>query len=218
MINDFYTALKIRNDKLLQNLSRNDELKKLNEHCVYRATTAYTEINWRNFHKLDLILLIPSVIFGSLFITYICERIPMFLFFGQHPSSLYEALYFVTSVTARGVGSFFVIRMIFRYTQGIIINTYALPSVFRSFAFLTSSFVIVGIPAIVVLFVIFEFAQQPTYLINDIFNVSVIVVITDIGRMFLLTWVISKRYMKRNIKIHNHLSRWQRVKFGHSPN
>jgi hypothetical protein len=72
----------------------------------------------------------------------------MFLFLGQDPSGLYATIYLATAGTARGIGSFFLIRMILRYTHGIIINHYALPSVFRSFAFLTSSFVIVGIPTL----------------------------------------------------------------------
>jgi hypothetical protein len=142
----------------------------------------------------------------------------MFLFLGQDPSGLYATIYLATAGTARGIGSFFLIRMILRYTHGIIINHYALPSVFRSFAFLTSSFVIVGIPTLLVLDGIHGSAPQYVRYINDIFKLSVIVAIIDIGRLFLLTWVISKRYMKHNMKIHNHLSRWQRVKFGHSTN
>jgi hypothetical protein len=211
-INDFYIVVKTRNDKLLQNLSSDDELKKLNENCVNQATIAYTEINWRKFHKLDLVLLIPLVTLISLFITYICEGIPMFLFFGQE--SAWSGLLYMTSVAARGLSSFFLIREMLKYTQGVIINHYALPSVFRSFAFLIISFVIVGPPALVLIILgIYNYVPDYIhYIFNSFFNLSIMAVMIDIGRLFFLTWVISKRYMKHNLKIHNHLSRWQRVK------
>jgi hypothetical protein len=207
-INDFYTLVKTRNDKLLQNPSSDYELKKLNENCVNQATIAYTEINWRKFHRLDLVLIIPLVILSSLFITYICEGIPLFLFYDRS----FVLLYVVTSVAARGLSSFFLIREILKHTQGVIINHYALPSVFRSFAFLIISFAIVGAPDLLIWAGITYAPNYISSIISSFFNMSIIAVMTDIGRLFLLTWVISKRYMKHNIKIHNHLSRWQRVK------
>jgi len=70
-IDDFYSAVTSRNCYLLQNQVSNDILDLLNKDCVNKATVTYTEIDWRKFHKLDLVLLIPATILGSLFITIV---------------------------------------------------------------------------------------------------------------------------------------------------
>jgi hypothetical protein len=70
-IDDFYTAVNSRDSYLLQNQVNEDILKILNKQCIDQATIAYEGIDWRNFHKLDIVLLIPTVILGSFFITYL---------------------------------------------------------------------------------------------------------------------------------------------------
>ena len=68
-IDDFYSAVTSRNCYLLQNEISDDILNILNKDCVNKATTAYTGIDWRKFHKLDLVLLIPAIIL-SIFVYY----------------------------------------------------------------------------------------------------------------------------------------------------
>lgn len=65
-IDDFYSTVKSRNCYLLQNQVSNDILSILNQDCVNKATIIYTEIDWRKFHKLDLLLLIPAIVLGSI--------------------------------------------------------------------------------------------------------------------------------------------------------
>jgi hypothetical protein len=146
-INDFYIALRSRNCYLLQNQVNNDILNILNKDCVNQATIAHTEINWRKFHKLDLVLLIPAVILGSLFITFVCD------------ASLLGTDYFLLFII-RGIGGFFIIRIILKGIQGTIINNYALPSVLRSFSFWFFAFAIVGVPTVSILY------QYTNYIIS----------------------------------------------------
>jgi hypothetical protein len=201
-IDDFYTAVRSRNCYLIQNQVRSDILNILNKECVDKATIAYTEIDWTKFHKLDLIFLIPAIILGSLFITYVCEGIPYMLLVPlfSYPDSF--IVFTITSLILRGISSFFIIRLTLRATQGVIVMNCGLPALFRSFAFLFFSFVIVGIPLAVYFYLL--------GVIDNYLNISfffdpatpigtIILVILDIGRMFLLTLVVWRLYLKRKV-------------------
>jgi hypothetical protein len=64
-IDDFYSTVESRNSYLLQKQVSSDELNERNQACVNKAKIINTEINWRKFHKLDLILLIPALVLGG---------------------------------------------------------------------------------------------------------------------------------------------------------
>jgi hypothetical protein len=208
-IDDFYLAVRSRNCYLLQNHVSIDILNILNKDCVDKATIAYKEIDWRKFHKLDLILLIPAIILGSFFITYV-EYIPAYISLALFSSSSLptgevKALgvliirffsFLVFGFVLRGIISFFIVRLTLRATQGVIVNKFGLPSLFRSFAFLLFSFVIVGWPLGQLSF-FFGSSRGVSYWI-DISN------ILDIGTMLLLTWVVWRRYMKHKVKSRRH--------------
>ncbi len=208
-IDDFYTAVGSRNCYLLQNQVSSDILDILNKECVNKATVVYTEIDWTKFHRLDFIFLIPAIILGSLFITYVCDGTAYLLLLplSSFPSNFIA--YTITSVILRGISSFFIIRLTLRATQGVIVNKYGFPSVFRTFAFLLFSFVIVGIPLAVFLYLLDYFGYY--FILNTPIGTTVLVIL-DIGRMFLLTWVVWRRYMKHDVKSRHHfLFKKQRV-------
>jgi hypothetical protein len=225
-IKDFYTALQTRNCKLLQNQIDHDTLSQINKQCFNQAIIAYTQINWRKFHKLDLILLIPAVILGSLFITYVCEGLPLSfvsveLQIGLDYTIRYHFFPYIipASLILRWISSYFITRLILKSNQGVIINKYGIPSVFRSFAFLFFSFVMIGIPSSILLDTVlstFDIHTRgqihpfpfPILSANDlasnftnILYVTVIFVIFDIGRMFLLTVTVWRLYTEGKIKV-----------------
>jgi hypothetical protein len=130
-IDDFYSTVKSRNRYLLQNQVSSDVLSILNKDCLNKATIVYTEIDWRKFQKLDLILLIPAIILGSLFITLVPLWTVQQLFF-----TVSTIVFVCLLITLRGISAFFIIRLALKAAQGVIVNYYDLPTIFRSYAFL----------------------------------------------------------------------------------
>jgi hypothetical protein len=118
---------------------------------------------------------------------------------------IYTYIYaYVIEAILRGISSFFIIRLALRATQGIIVEYYGLPTIFRSFAFLVFCFVIVATP-MGVLFPSLSFSPLP---LSPIFLpwplTPVLPVCLDIGRMFLLTWVVWRHYMKHKVNRRRH--------------
>jgi hypothetical protein len=203
-IDDFYSEVKSRNWYLRKPLRKQvnvDVLNTWNQDCLTKATIIDTEIDWRKFHKLDLVLLIPAIVLGTLlmdaaveelsiiFTTYTINSFPLL----NVPYSVINVYYIIFS----GISSFFIIRLILKASQGVIVDKYGLPHIFRSPALLLYCFVIVGIiPFLVNL-----------YVLNHIFSIDYKVAasfIVDIGSMFLLTWVVWKHYIKRTFDDEKH--------------
>jgi len=186
-ITDFYSAIRSRNSYLFQNQVSEDILEILNEECVNQAVIAQTEIDWKKFNNLDLVMLIPAVVLVSLFITYVCEFIPItFLNLNRLPIN-YAISIILGIPIARTTASFFLLRLVLKAVQGSIVTAYGLPPVSKSFALSFFSFTIGGIPSYLLIYLL------PSYLWFLIF-------IVDIGRMFLLTWLVWRRYMKHKVK------------------
>lgn len=185
-----------------------DVLDILNKDCDNKATIVYTEIDWRKFHKLDLLLLIPAIILGSLFITIISHyltAVDVIQYILRYMLSLLgkvvdEKTYIILTnlpyqlIILRGISSFFIIRLILRAVQGVIVNKYGLPTIFRSYALWVFCFVIVAIPGL--------FASG-ALLFGSLFP-DFFPYIVDIGSMFLLTYVVWRRYMKPKVKHRRH--------------
>jgi hypothetical protein len=220
-IDDFYSVSASRNCYLLQNQISDDILNILNNDCVNKATTAYTGIDWRKFHKLDLVLLTPAIILGSLIITTISilinisiYKVPFFIIaagllsYFFHPflppvlGPQYNGrgsvlLTIVIVVILRSIISFFIIRLTLKATQGIVVNNYGLQTIFRSFPFFLFSFVIVGIVPVLSGAVLI--ISQPLFFIIlsiQYIEATIAFYVLDIGCMFLLTWVVWRHYMK----------------------
>lgn len=196
IIDDFYIVVRSRNCYLLQNQVSSEILSILNKDCVNKAKIVCTEIDWRKFHKLDLLLLIPAIILGSLFITTVS---PPFIFYPHGGPPIFTLLVF-PCIILRGIVSFFIIRLTLKATQGVIVNNYGLPTIFRSYALLFFCFVIVGIVPIIARSVI-NTSETIHY------DVSVLIAdfTSDIGSMFLLTWVVWWWYIKNKVKSRRHL-------------
>ena len=104
-----------------------DVLNILNQDCVNKATIVHTEIDWKKFHKLDLVLLIPAVVLGTLFMDAAVAKL----------SSIFTMIYttnfplfnFITvyEIIFSGISSFFIIRLILKSSQGVIVDIYGLP-------------------------------------------------------------------------------------------
>lgn len=169
----------------------------LNKQCLDQATIAYEEIDWRKFRRLDIILLIPTVILGSLFVTSAAE-VTIFssivIYSRYYNADNIYILTLLVSAIVRSISSFFLTRQILKFTQGSIINSYGIPSVFRSFGLSFFSFFIVGIPSSIILAILFTGLG---FIKNiGLYQVALIMFLLDIGRMFLLIWVVWRHYIK----------------------
>ena len=108
--------------------------------------------------------------------------------------TVYEIIFY-------GISSFFIIRLILKFSQGVIVDIYGLP-IFGSHALLLYCFVIVGIiPSLVELFVLNPIFIGTSPCIDCLLTTSFII---DIGSMFLLTWIVWRRYMKHKVKPRRH--------------
>jgi len=184
---------------------------------VNKATVAFTEVDWRKFHKLDLVLLIPALILGSFFIAAISN---LFSTTAINDSTnnidnfpfLVDVCTFHLSVPGltciagdsipmtivvvilRSISSFFIIRLILKSSQGINVNNFGVPPIFQSYALLLYCFVIVGIIPVV--------AVLPILIIQFLHNnlnlgyTTIAFYVLDVGFMFLSTWVVWRHYMK----------------------
>jgi hypothetical protein len=194
-IDDFYSTVRSRTHYLLGKQVSTDKLNTWNQDCVNKATIVFTEIDWRKFHKLDLVLLIPAIILGTMFIDAATEELgtvlPM-IYTTVTGGEIYEIIF-------SGISSFFIIRLILKATQGVIVDNFGFPPIFRSYAFLIYCFVIVGIiPVLVDHFVlnpIFIF-HQSSPCIDCLLITSFIVVL---GSMFFLTWAVWRWYMTNKV-------------------
>src|SRR5262249_49948677 len=90
-IDDFYSTVRSRNCYLSQKKVSSDVLTMLNKDCVNKSSITHTEVDWRKFHKLDLILLIPTIILGSLFVTLVCEAV-VYYYLSQLKSGIYGGI------------------------------------------------------------------------------------------------------------------------------
>ena len=189
MIDDFYSTVKSRNCYLLQNQVTSDVLSILNKDCVNKAAITYAGIDWGKFQKLDFILLIPAIILGSIFITYISHLSPLLITAYISPGGLSLIVAILVPVILRSAGSFFIIRLTLKHIQGIIINNYVLPLLF--------CFLVVGIaPFFGDIAINLLYFQSNNYDNLPPAGSAVIAYLIDIGSMFLLTWIAWRRYTK----------------------
>lgn len=167
----------------------------LNKDCVDKATFVYIEIDWRKFHKLDLVLLIPAVVLGTLLMDLAVQGLSIIFimiypintgFASLNGITVYEIIFSV-------IISFFIIRLILKITQGVIVDNFGLPPIFPSPALWLYCFVIVGIIPFLVNLCVLNHISSLDYKVTASF-------IVDIGNMFLLTWVVWEHYMKHKVK------------------
>jgi hypothetical protein len=155
-------------------------LKDENQKCYILAIDAHKNIDWKKFHKLDLILLIPSIILGSYFITLTCEGLPYY----------FNSLYLYTQTE-------------FTETQSTLIPFFTLVITFmlRTIgAFFILSAAIMAVPSQLILiailiymaFSIETYTQYQLQTQNLLNYATTIIIVSDIIRMLLLTWIISK--------------------------
>jgi len=212
LINDFYKGLKERELKILDpTLSSNldDVVKEQNSKCYTQATRAYDKIVWKKFYKLDLILLLPSVILGSYFVTLVCEGVTTILFIQFHfiDSEYFTAALLILFI-ARTIGTFFIMRLILQTVQGRNMIIHLFPWLSRKRTFLILSAVIMGFPSLYMITIsVYSFQQVPDpaqfdyglqrQIIED--NSTMIVLLIDIGRMLLLTLLVSQYPRTRKI-------------------
>jgi hypothetical protein len=200
-IDDFYTAVRSRNCYLLQNQVSRDILNILNKDCVNKAALTYTGIDWRKFHKLDPILLIPAIILGSLFIALV----PLILTSNIRSNIPGIMVGMAILVTVRGISSYFIIRLTLRAIQGVIVNNYGFPSIFRSFAFTFFCFLIVGIPWLIAPLVVeIRILQVAPPIAMTEAAIITYYIASDIGSMLLLTSVVWWWYMKHKLTSRRH--------------
>ena len=188
-IDAFYMALRDR--ELAFSSGRNtslDDPKDYNDNCIKLAKNAFIEITWRKFYELDYLLLIPSMVLGSLFVTFVCEALPYLLL--MNSDNPYWNTFILVSFILRGSASFLIIKGTLKVTNNISIEN-------NKLTFL-SSFLIMGLSIWMIIDSLNTWSggQLAVYLYSPL-SVSMVDYVSDILRMILLTVVISKVYVKR---------------------
>jgi len=149
LIDGFYMGLRERQSKILNPYTSNDKdlVKVENEKCLNNANKAYDKIDWNKFYKLDLILLIPSLVLASYFVSLIAEGLPIFLF--SRYALLGDHLWTITIVifTLRTIGTYYIMRTIFESVQGPFTKINPFPLLNRKIVFIIFCAVIMGIPS-----------------------------------------------------------------------
>jgi hypothetical protein len=165
------------------------------------------QVDWKKFHKLDLVLLIPAVISGSLFITLVCEGIIITVPTEVWPS-IYEGedlqsviLFFATlffAFLARTLGTFFIMRYLFKNVQGLSMSNVVFPSISKTRT-VWFSLVIMGLPLTIigVFIILVIFLPSDRYLSSSevyefTYNyMDTMFIVIDILRMLLVTKLVS---------------------------
>jgi len=229
LINNFYKSLKKRHYIMLkdeQNIDKASEtLKEENENCFTTAKNAYFDIKWSKFYKIDLMYLVPSIAFGSFFITFISEGIPFYLYWGIDDRYGLFLTFTITAFITRSISGILITTTILYFTHGIriILNPF-----FLLLISLPLSIFIIGLPEMTILLHIENyrlnyvhdqyFHDQYSLFYNTLFGsifdfifksndyrlyLTAISLTLDIIRMFILTliiWIIS-RWLWKKIKL-----------------
>jgi hypothetical protein len=221
-IEEFYSELSIR-DRYLSEQDINDgAIKIYNNRCRDLCTNIFTNMNWSKFRfenilTMDYILAIPFFILGSFFITFVCEGIPYSLWGFTNQDLLTFTFVFI----ARSAAAFFISMLILRKFHTLpskeIKSTlketkdtkepldYILSYSYSKWKLLVFSIIIMGFPSSFFGFpiiILTQFSSSPRLLseadfINSIIVLTLLNVVFDIARMFILTFIVSKLIRER---------------------
>jgi hypothetical protein len=193
LIDNFYTALKERESKFSEVYLSNDAdyindiMREQNKKCLSLARSAHSNIDWEKFYKFDLILLIPAVAIGSSFITLVCEGLPFLLFLNLVQYEFNDFyLFLIEAFIARSLGAFFILKLVMYAAQGSTISKKVVSLFSRPLTFFAYCAAIMGFPLVF----IFDLFPVSTDLVSSA-SILIIIVI-DIGRMLVLTFVVSR--------------------------
>jgi len=199
LIDDFYKGLDERDLEISRAYISNDAniinrvLEEQNKKCFSLATTAHSKICWKKFYKFDLILLMPAIILGASFISFICEGVPLMISVTYENTVNTGLFFFITAIVARSIGTYFVFKWILRRTQGSNLSYYVIPALSRRIKFFAYCSVIMGFPtSIIVLLILSYFESFYGYLVGYEIIFCTLLIVIDIGRMLLLTKLVTR--------------------------
>ena len=212
LINEFYTELKQRDSDFSQKDISDQVLRKNNEDCLRLVDYILGKICWIKYHtirhkKFHIIISVASIIFSALLIFFIFEVFRVIFFLPiQGLSEPYHIIYNIFTSISRGIVAFLLAREIINfqssstYDFGASSNTISNISLLSSahglaklFAF---SLLIMGTP-------LFLLSGELNYVgRSDLaYEFFIIILLIDVARMFILSFIIPRYTMKRIIKI-----------------
>lgn len=213
LINEFYTELKQRDSDFSQKDIIDQTLRKNNEDCLSLADHTLGSVCWPKYHivshkKFHIIISIAAIISSALLIFFIFEVFRVMFFLPiQGLSEPYRIIYNISTSIARSIVAFLLAREIINFQSSstydfagaakdtishisLLSNRHGLE---KLFAF---SLLIMGTP-------LFLLSGQLHYVgRSDIaYQFFIIILLIDVARMFILSFVVPKYTMKRIIKM-----------------
>jgi hypothetical protein len=213
LINEFYTKLKHSDCEFSQKDISDQVLRKNNEDCLYLVDYALANISWSKYHtvshkKFHTIISITAIISSAVLIFFIFEVFRVIFFLPiQGLSEPYHIIYNIFTSIARSIVAFLLSREIINFQST---STYdfgaANNDIISHVTLLSSSYGLAKLFAFSLLIM-----GTPLFLLNEeLHNVGrsdiayeffIIILLIDVVRMFILSFVVPKYTMKRIIKI-----------------
>lgn len=220
-IDEFYTKLKERDNELSRKRVDKETVKKSNEECLALATDTIENVNWVYYQDIEdrkyylpitILISIPCTLI--VFFAFEVYKVPFLLFVLGLPNQYHIVTYYFFTTLARTLVSFTLAREIinfqtsFSYDIGVNndILSFFLLSKKQQVELLIFSFLILGLPILPILQGGFQFDLTEFGLIRYenpplAYETFLSLVALDIIRFSILTFVIPRFVMKRNLRI-----------------
>jgi hypothetical protein len=221
-IDELYSAIKQRDANFQSNNINNNALQESNKGCVDLARIA-RGITWIRYyvsatkHLVNQpILIVPILVLGSLFITYVCEGLPFFfLTYGYDYENLGALSFaFLISLVIRSISAYFIIRTTIRTFRSFYIHE-AEPGAsnqpssfylnrFKRIEIIALTIGIMGVPsyAIIHFFISYNVFFNNYETVSFIYaNFPVFILLSDIVRIFLLAFSVRRLLFRSRTSI-----------------
>ena len=214
LISKFYTKLEQRDLDFSKEEINDHTLKNLNQDCLSLVDYALKHISWKKYHvtshkTMHLIISIIATLISAFVIFFIFEvlRVIFFIQF-QSMSDPFYSIYYIFTLAARGLVSFFVAREIIIYHSS---STYDISAENDTIYYISLSskrhgliklfalsFLIMSIPLFLTGIQVHYFGR------SDIaYQFFIATLIIDVIRMFILSFIIPKYIFKSSLDIKN---------------
>jgi len=212
LINEFYTELKQRDSDFSQKDISDQILRKNNENCLRLADYTLGKICWLKNHtishkKFHIIISIASIISGALLIFFIFEVFRVIFFLPiQGLSEPYHLIYNIFTSLSRSIVAFLLAREIINFQSSSTYNFDANSNTISHISLSSSSHGLAKLFAFSLLIMgapLFLLSGELNYVgRSDLaYQFFIIILLIDVARMFILSFIVPRYAMKDIIKI-----------------
>jgi hypothetical protein len=212
LINDFYKDLKQRDSDFSQKDISDQTLREKNEHCFNQVDYTLEKVCWSSYHpigykKFHIIISVASIIFSALLIFFIFEvfRVIFFLPIQDFPEP-YQIVYNILTSMSRSIVAFLLAREIINFQSESTYDFSANNDTISHISLSSSRYGLAKLFAFSVLIMgtpLFLLSGELNYVgRSDLaYDFFIIILLIDVARMFILSFIVPRYTMKRIIKI-----------------